>query len=42
MNFKIGDFVCVIDDDISGWISKIKGVDIEIETTNGFDFCFQK
>tara|TARA_B100000989_G_C19256688_1_gene350320 strand:- start:49 stop:162 length:114 start_codon:yes stop_codon:yes gene_type:complete len=37
MNFKIGDFVCVMDDDISGRISEIKGADVGIETTNGFD-----
>lgn len=41
MNFKIGDFVCVMDDDISGRISKIKGADIEIETTDGFDLVFK-
>ena len=41
MNFKIGDFVCVMNDNISGRISKIKGADIEIETTNGFDLVFK-
>jgi hypothetical protein len=40
MNFKIGDSVSVLDEDINGVISKIEGTTIVIETDDGFDMEF--
>nr|WP_321246068.1 Smr/MutS family protein [uncultured Psychroserpens sp.] len=40
MNFKIGDSVSVLDEDINGVISKIEGQTIIIETDDGFDMTF--
>lgn len=36
MSFRIGDKVTVLDEDVSGTISKISGATISIETTDGF------
>jgi dsDNA-specific endonuclease/ATPase MutS2 len=41
MNFKIGDRVSVLDDNISGVVIKISENSITIESTDGFDFEFQ-
>ncbi|MDD7887001.1 Smr/MutS family protein [Flavivirga sp. 57AJ16] len=41
MSFKIGDFVLVIDEDLSGVIKQISGHTISIETTDGFLLDFQ-
>jgi len=40
MTFKIGDKVSVLDDDITGVVTKIEGQTITIETTDGFDMEF--
>lgn len=40
MNFKVGDKVAVLDDDISGVITKIKDDIIFIESSDGFEFEF--
>ncbi|MEH6537495.1 MAG: Smr/MutS family protein [Psychroserpens sp.] len=40
MLFKIGDKVSVLDEDISGIITKISGDAITIETEDGFDMDF--
>jgi dsDNA-specific endonuclease/ATPase MutS2 len=40
MDFKVGDFVAVIDDVFKGKIVKIKENNITIETTDGFCFDF--
>lgn len=42
MNFKIGDRVDVLDEDLSGVVSKIKGTIIIIETNDGFDLEFSE
>jgi len=36
MNFKVGDFVLVLDENLSGCVQKIVGHTITIETTDGF------
>ena len=41
MNFEIGDFVLVLDEDLSGIINAIDGHTISIETDEGFDLKFQ-
>ena len=41
MSFKLGDFVLVIDDDLSGVIKQISGNTISVETTDGFLLDFQ-
>ena len=41
MSFKIGDFVLVIDEDLSGVVKRISGNIISIETTDGFLLDFQ-
>ncbi|MDO6761552.1 DNA mismatch repair protein MutS [Tamlana sp. 2_MG-2023] len=41
MNFKLGDFVLVLDEDLSGTITNIKGDTISIETEDGFLLDFQ-
>ncbi|TYA56336.1 Smr/MutS family protein [Formosa maritima] len=41
MIFKVGNKVSVLDEDLSGFIKKINGSDITIETTEGFDMEFQ-
>ena len=41
MQFNIGDFVSVIDEDIDGIISKISGEILTIETEDGFDMEFK-
>lgn len=38
MSFKVGDKVSVLDDNISGVITKIKGDTIVIESSEGFEF----
>ena len=42
MNFEINDKVAVLDDDLSGVISKIEGSEITVATTNGFELKFQE
>ena len=39
---KVGDRVAVLDDAISGFIRKIKGHSITIETTDGFEMDFDR
>ncbi|GAA3652072.1 Smr/MutS family protein [Flavivirga jejuensis] len=41
MSFKLGDFVLVIDEDLSGVIKQISGNMISVETTDGFLLDFQ-
>ncbi|NMH86076.1 Smr/MutS family protein [Flavivirga algicola] len=41
MPFKLGDFVSVVDEDLSGVIKQISGNTISIETTDGFLLDFQ-
>jgi len=41
MNFKVGDKVSVLDDKISGIITKISGNVIVVESSDGFDFEFE-
>lgn len=41
MNFKVGDKVSVLDDNISGIIIKITGNTIIMESSDGFEFEFQ-
>ncbi len=38
--FKIGDKVSVLDDDISGVVTKMDGPNVTIETSDGFDMEF--
>jgi len=38
--FKIGDRVSVLDDDINGVITKMEGLDITVETNEGFEMIF--
>ena len=40
MNFKVGDMVSVLDDNISGIITRIKEDTIIIESSDGFEFEF--
>ena len=40
-NFRIGDKVSVLDDDIDGKIISIKGTTILVETTAGFELNFE-
>ncbi|MBN4057934.1 DNA mismatch repair protein MutS [Olleya sp. AH-315-K02] len=42
MNFKIGDSVSVLDEDLTGSIIKILGDTVTIETPEGFEFEFSK
>ncbi len=39
-DFKIGDYVSVLDDDIQGHITKIQDDQVTIETSDGFDMEF--
>ena len=39
-SYKVGDAVSVLDDDLSGRITKIQGATITIETDDGFDLDF--
>lgn len=41
MSFKVGDFVLVLDEDLSGKIKHISGQTISIETDDGFLLNFQ-
>jgi dsDNA-specific endonuclease/ATPase MutS2 len=41
MNFKIGDKVSVLDDNITGIITKISGNTIFVESFDGFEFEFE-
>ncbi len=41
MKFKINDSVAVLDDDLSGTITKIEGSEITVATTNGFELVFE-
>lgn len=41
MNFKVGDKVSVLDDNISGTITKISGNTIVVESFDGFEFEFE-
>ena len=41
MKFDINDTVAVLDDDLSGTITKIEGFEITVATTNGFELIFQ-
>ncbi|MDG1793306.1 MAG: DNA mismatch repair protein MutS [Flavobacteriaceae bacterium] len=40
MKFEINDVVAVLDDDLSGTITKIEGSQISVATTNGFELIF--
>jgi dsDNA-specific endonuclease/ATPase MutS2 len=40
MNFKVGDKVSVVDENISGVITKLTGSSITIESSDGFEFEF--
>lgn len=40
MNFKVGDKVSVIDENISGVVTKLTGSSIIIESSDGFEFEF--
>ena len=40
MNFKVGDRVLVIDENISGVVTKLTGSSITIESSDGFEFEF--
>ena len=40
MKFKINDKVSVLDDDINGIISCIRGSEITVATSTGFDLVF--
>ena len=42
MNFKVGDEVTVLDEDLSGIIKVIKEDAVTIETTDGFDLEFSE
>jgi dsDNA-specific endonuclease/ATPase MutS2 len=42
MNFKVGDFVSVLDEDLKGVIVNIIGNTIAIETNDGFELEFSK
>jgi len=41
MKFKVGDKVSVLDDNISGMITKISGNSITVESSDGFEFEFE-
>ena len=41
MKFEINDSVAVLDDDLSGTITKIEGSEITVATTNGFELVFE-
>ena len=41
MKFEINDSVAVLDDDLSGVINKIEGLEITVATTNGFELIFE-
>lgn len=41
MNFKVGDKVSVLDDNISGIITKISENSINVESSDGFEFEFE-
>lgn len=41
MNFKVGDKVSVLDDNISGMVTKISGNTITVESKDGFEFEFE-
>lgn len=41
MKFKVGDKVSVLDDNISGIITKISGNAITVESSDGFEFEFE-
>ncbi|WP_044397396.1 DNA mismatch repair protein MutS [Lacinutrix sp. Hel_I_90] len=40
MNFKVGDVVFVLDENLSGEIIKISGNNVTLEDTNGFELIF--
>lgn len=40
--FKVGDIVSVLDDDLSGQITEIRGNTVSIETIDGFNLDFDK
>lgn len=42
MNFKIGDKVDALDEDLSGIVTEISGNKIKIETTDGFEIEFSE
>ena len=42
MDFKLGDYVLVLDEDLSGIIKHIDGNTISVETNDGFLIDFQK
>ena len=42
MKFEINDTVAVLDDDLSGSITKIEGSQITVATTNGFELIFRE
>ena len=41
MKFEVNDTVAVLDDDLSGVITKIEGSEITVATANGFELAFQ-
>lgn len=42
MNFKIGDHISVLDEDISGVVLNINSSSVIIETTDGFELTFSE
>ena len=41
MKLNINDYVSVLDDDLSGFITAISGSCITIETTSGFEMIYE-
>ncbi len=41
MKFELNDLVAVLDDDLSGTVTKIDGLKITVATTNGFELMFE-
>ena len=36
MNFKVGDSVCVLDQDVAGFVTAVSAAEVSIETSEGF------
>ena len=41
MKFEVNDSVAILDDNLSGVITKIEGSEITVATANGFELAFQ-
>ncbi|TVZ59881.1 Smr domain-containing protein [Flavobacteriaceae bacterium MAR_2010_105] len=41
MNFKVGDIVAVLDDNIFGTVIKVTGNTVTVESSDGFEFEFE-